>query len=281
MAGLDKFAGINALSGARCAVLVAALAGMMLCSMARAQDAAAQTGGGDGSAIQVPAASTADSLPSASDTGSGSGSGWAARTDQPAINSSSSSGSGSAPDWSRSMLDPFQPGPNFGNFSGTPGSGMNAGGNGGPGRGRRGMSQDGSAMSGFGMGGAGRGGAGMGGPVFPASDGPARGSYSALPTLPSLNQMMRGSYMLPLNSGASRLRFNFQDQMRPGANLNDLTRPTASAMFSTSDLGNGMFLSAGTSYGRMNAGAPAAGLGSNLSGEGKHSGPSLAIKLSF
>ena len=179
------------------------------------------------------------------------------------------------------MLDPFQPGPNFGNFSGTPGSGMNAGGNGGPGRGRRGMSQDGSAMSGFGMGGAGRGGAGMGGPVFPASDGPARGSYSALPTLPSLNQMMRGSYMLPLNSGASRLRFNFQDQMRPGANLNDLTRPTASAMFSTSDLGNGMFLSAGTSYGRMNAGAPAAGLGSNLSGEGKHSGPSLAIKLSF
>jgi hypothetical protein len=60
-----------------------------------------------------------------------------------------------------------------------------------------------------------------------------------------------------------------------------LTRATASAMFTTSDLGNGMFLSAGTSFGRTGAGAPAAGLSSNLSGDGKHSGPSLAIKLSF
>jgi len=46
-------------------------------------------------------------------------------------------------------------------------------------------------------------------------------------------------------------------------------------------LGNGMFLSAGTGYGHSTAGAPAAGLGSSTSGDAKHSGPSVAVKLSF
>jgi len=104
---------------------------------------------------------------------------------------------------------------------------------------------------------------------------------SAPPGVPSFNQMMRGSYNMPLNSSTSTFKFSYQDMLRPGGNLGDLARPSASLMFSTSDLGNGMFFSAGTSYGHSIAGAPAAGLGSNASPEGKHSGPALALKLSF
>jgi hypothetical protein len=49
---------------------------------------------------------------------------------------------------------------------------------------------------------------------------------------------------------------------------------SGSATFGTSNLGNGMFLSAGTSFGsRSTAGAVAGGP--------KHSGPSVGLRLTF
>ena len=136
------------------------------------------------------------------------------------------------------------------------------------------------------------GSAGMGGrqgnaaPLFPTSDGPTRGIGGPFGTapyaLPSLNEVLRGSYNLPLNSSTSTFKLSYQDMFKPGAPLSDLGRPSASAMFSTSDLGNGMFLSAGTTYGSHSmAGAPAASIGNGAEAGSKHSGPSVAVKLSF
>jgi hypothetical protein len=172
------------------------------------------------------------------------------------------------------MLDPFEPGPNFGNFSGSTSgaTGVGAGGFAGGRQRSSGFSQMGGRQGGV-------------SPLFPQGGGmssAAGGPFgSAPPGVPSFNQMMRGSYNMPLNSSTSSFKFSYQDMLRPGGNLGDLARPSASLMFSTSDLGNGMFFSAGTSYGHSIAGAPAAGLGSNASPEGKHSGPALALKLSF
>jgi hypothetical protein len=165
-------------------------------------------------------------------------------------------------------MDRLQPSPNFGNFAGSTG----------------GMGQ--RSIGGFNqMGGSGMNGRqGNFGPLFPASDGPTRGAVgsfgSAPAALPSLNQLMRGSFNLPFSSSSSNFRFTYQDTLKPGGTFGDLGRPTASAMFTTSDLGNGVFLSAGTGYGiRSTAGAPAAGLGSE--GALKHSGTAVNLKLSF
>jgi hypothetical protein len=125
-------------------------------------------------------------------------------------------------------------------------------------------------------------------PLFPAStfrgnlSGGTVGLFAASSaTSPSLNQLIHGSLKLPVNSGAGAFRLTYMDTIRPGSNIGDLAHPFASAMFSTSDLGNGMVLSAGTFYGnRSMAGAPAASLG-NGPGGAKHSGPALALKLSF
>jgi hypothetical protein len=165
-------------------------------------------------------------------------------------------------------MDPFQP--SLGNFAGSTG-----------GAGRQ-------SVGGFNQ----MGGSGMNGrqvnfaPLFPESDGPSRGAGgafgSAPATLPSLNQLMRGSFNLPFSSSSSSFRFTYQDKLRPGGTLGDLTRPTASAIFTSSDLGNGVFLSAGTGDGaRSMAGAPAAGLGNGTAGEHKPSGPSVNLRLSF
>ena len=190
------------------------------------------------------------------------------------------------PQWSRSMLDPFQPGPGFGNFSGSAG----------------GLGFNGAASAtGFGAGRQSPGGfnrysaASMDGrpgnlaPLFPIGSSTrdlasgANGPFAAAPlTLPSLNQLMRGSLSLPLHSPSSAFRPSYQDRFGPGGDIGDLGRASASTMFTTSNLGNGMFLSAGTTNGsRSMAGAPAASLGNNASGGQKHSGPSVAIKLSF
>jgi hypothetical protein len=187
-------------------------------------------------------------------------------------------------EWSRSMLDPFQPGPNFGNFSSSP-SGMGLNGSAGFG-GSRQRAGGFSPMNGAGMGGLGLGGRqGTAGPLFPNGAGMAAGSNGffapASLTTPSLNQLMHGRFNLPLSSSTSSLRFVYQNALRPGGNPGELGRPSTSMMFSTSDLGNGVYFSAGTSYGHSMAGAPAAALGSNASPEGKHSGPSVALKLSF
>lgn len=167
-------------------------------------------------------------------------------------------------------IDPFQPSPNFGNLAGSS-----------SGAGRQ-------SMSGFNL----FGGSGIDerqgsfAPLFPPGNGPARSAGEPFGTapvaLPSLSQLMRGSFNLPLSSSSSGFRFSYQDALRPGGTPGDLGRPSASALFTTSDLGNGMFLSAGTGSGnRSMAGAPAAGLGNGTVGGPKQSGPSVNLKLSF
>jgi hypothetical protein len=178
-------------------------------------------------------------------------------------------------------MAPFQPSPNFGNFAGFTGSGMGFNRAGGFGAGRQGG-------GGFNQ----LGGSGTDGrqgnitPLFPAGGGTAGGAsgpFGATPfALPSLNQLMRGSFNMPLSSSSSSFRFSYHDALRPGATSGDLGRPYGSAVFTTPDLGNGMFLSAGTGYGsRSMAGAPAAGIGNGTAGEPKHSGPAVNLKLSF
>jgi len=129
------------------------------------------------------------------------------------------------------------------------------------------------------------------GPLFPMSGnltpGLANGAnrlFGATPgAVPSLNQLMRGNLSLPLNASYGSFRLSYRDNLfGPGGSAGVPGRSASSAMFSTSDLGNGMYLSAGSMYGsRPMAGAPAAGLGGIQSGGAKHSGTSLAIKLSF
>jgi hypothetical protein len=197
--------------------------------------------------------------------------------------------------WNRSMLDPFQPGPNFGKFPVTASGGTGF---------------TGSATS-FAMGRQGRGrfdygpqpmggfnrfdSAGMGTrfgivtPAFPASNlkpdlsiGPTGRLGAASATLPSLNDLVRGSSSLHMNSSFGSQRFAYKDAFRPIGNLGDLGLPSSSALFTSSDLGNGVFLSAGTGYGsRSAAGAPAASIGNGTSGAAKHSGTAVNLKLSF
>jgi hypothetical protein len=184
----------------------------------------------------------------------------------------------------RSTDDPFQPSPNFGDASGSQSSVAGFTGAGGFGTGR----QSSASFNPF-------GGSAMGGrqgglaPLFPASDGPTRsqfgaaGPFGAAPGgMPSLNQLMHGTFNMPLSSSSSAFRFSYQDALRPGGNLGDLGRPSASAMFTTSDLGNGVFFSAGTGYGsRSMAGEPPSTFGSGTGSGPKHSSPALNLKLSF
>ena len=177
--------------------------------------------------------------------------------------------------WNGPTRDPFQPGPSFDSYSGSSGSAMGFSRAGGFGMGLQG-SWGSNPFAGFGMGGRQSGAA----PLFPA--GSAFSPYGTAPlALPSLNQFLRGSFSLPFDSAPGSFRLSYRDPLRPGVNFGDLARPSTSLMFSTPDLGNGVFLSAGTGLRHSVAGAPAAGLGSSSSGDAKHSGPSVAVKLSF
>jgi hypothetical protein len=92
---------------------------------------------------------------------------------------------------------------------------------------------------------------------------------------------MRHGYAVPFDAPAGTLRFAYPGALTPGSWPAEALRPANSMLFTSSDLGNGVFLSAGTGFGRSsNAGAPAATLGSSP-GAVKHSGTSVAIKLSF
>jgi hypothetical protein len=143
-----------------------------------------------------------------------------------------------------------------------------------------------SPFSGTSFGGAGFGGrSGNAAPLFPAGDGPMRGALNpfgpAPAALPSLNQLLRGSFAMPLSSSSSAFRFSYQDALRPGGSLSDLDRPSGSVMFTSSDLGNGVFFSAGTGYGtRSTPGAPPTTFGINTPGA-KHSSSAVNLKLSF
>jgi hypothetical protein len=197
--------------------------------------------------------------------------------------------------WNRSMLDPFQPGPNFGKFpiTASVGSGFT-----------------GSARS-FAMGRQGKasfevGPRAVGGfnrldpaemsssfgnltSAFQPSNfksdlsiGPSGHLGGTSTALPSFNDLVRGSSSLHMNSSLGKLSLADKDAFRPLGNLGDPGLPSASALFTSSDLGNGVFLSAGTGYGsRSVPGAPAASIGNSASGGAKHSGTAVNLKLSF
>jgi hypothetical protein len=174
---------------------------------------------------------------------------------------------------SRSFINPFQPAANFGNHAGSTSSGLDFNGSGRFGTTRQpaiGFNQ----FSSFGTG-VRQGNPATRFPPFGVTSGP----FGVTPQ-PNLNQLMRGAFNLPLNS-SSTFRFQYSGMLTPGGNLSDLARPYGSVLFTTSDLGNGMFLSAGTyNSGHNAAGTPAASLGNDTSAP-KHSASGVAIKLSF
>lgn len=197
------------------------------------------------------------------------------------------------PEWSRTLPGPFDP--DFGIFTGFQGGAV---GFTGAANGLVSRKQD---AAGFGAGGQGPGGfsrfgaSGSGGrqnapaPLFQIDDGLDRGlqgsansPFAAAPAArPSFNQLMRGSLSAPASQSLGAFKFSYQDTFRPGASFDDLGRPYGSAIFTSPDLGNGVFFSAGTGYGSHSAGAPAATLGNGSPGAPKHSGSAVNLKLSF
>jgi len=111
-----------------------------------------------------------------------------------------------------------------------------------------------------------------------------RGSLGAGAT-PNFNQMMRASFSLPLSSSIGTFKLTFRDAMGAGGNGpgGGLGQGTAGGMFSTTNLGNGVFFSAGTNIGKGTmAGTPPGGFGSNSGTTGpKASRPAVTLKLSF
>jgi hypothetical protein len=179
----------------------------------------------------------------------------------------------------RSSVKPFQPAVNLINPQGSTGNDLTlnpdlngTGGFGAPRPGVSGFNQPGS----FGM----KRSEGDPGTLFQPS-GLAGGPFGATPQ-PSLNQLMRGSFNLPMFSPSiAPFRFQYSSALMPGGTLSDLARPSSSVLFTSSDLGNGVFLSAGTyNSGHSMAGAPIVPAG-NGSGAPKHSASGVAIKLSF
>jgi hypothetical protein len=104
----------------------------------------------------------------------------------------------------------------------------------------------------------------------------------AAPGTPSLNQLMRRSVTLPAASPFGVFRFSYQQTLHPEDSppAGEFAHPAASAMFTTSNLGNGVYFSAGTNLGRPSgaSGMPATG---STSGAPKTSNTGLALKLSF
>lgn len=167
--------------------------------------------------------------------------------------------------WSRSMLEPFEPGPNFGNFS---------------------RSKDGSNRF---------GGAAIGGrqdrfgSTFEIGNGNLHGSSSAAERahsassigLPSFDAMMRGNRTQPISPSLGAFRLSNREMPRMTGDAVDFTHPLGSSTIINSDLGNGVLFSAGTGSGtRSAAGAPAASVGPGTPGT-KHSGAAVNLKLSF
>ncbi len=177
----------------------------------------------------------------------------------------------------RFSMDPFQPSASFGSVAGSAGDGMGFSGVDFDDHNRR------QSVGGFDQAGAPARGGRQGNltPLFPATSMSA--PFGAVPlALPTFNQLMRNNFAMPLNSPPGSFRFSYQDALVPSGTFGDLGRPSTSVLFSTSDLGNGMFFTAGTGYGsRSTAGAPMAGFGNNAAGQMKHSGPAVNLKLSF
>jgi hypothetical protein len=169
-----------------------------------------------------------------------------AQNSLPASANSAAPQSGSV-QWSRSMIDPFEPGPNFGNFAGSFGGGFGIGKHGG------------SPAVLFQMGGE-----------FTRAVG--NGAIAAFSAVPSLNQLMRGNPGMRPNPSSGAFRLSYRNRSGPsgaGTGL-DFNRMIATGMYTSPDLGNGMRFSAGSDYN-----------GHSAAGSLKHTGPSLAIKLQF
>jgi hypothetical protein len=120
------------------------------------------------------------------------------------------------------------------------------------------------------------------GPMNGAAGGALSPSGIAPAGLPSLNQLLRGNLAMPLSSSSSAFRFSYRDAPRPGGSPREPGRGSGSILFSSSDLGNGIFFSAGTGYGsRTTPEAPSSGFGLTNAPSAKHSGPALNLKLTF
>jgi hypothetical protein len=195
----------------------------------------------------------------------------------------------------RWTLDQFQTGRNFGKYTGTAGGGMGFNGDAGvfaidrEGKGSFGVEK--LAPGGFNRFAPGSTVGNSGGlaPLFPMGSFKRDLSTGAdvhfgpnSAALPSLNQIMRGNSILPLNPSFGALKPSYQNTFRPIGNPADLGLTSTSTLFTSPDLGNGVFLSAGTGYGsRSMAGAPAASIGNSVPGGPKHSGTAVNLKLSF
>ena len=192
---------------------------------------------------------------------------------------------GNSSQWSRSLLEPFEPGPNFGKFRSSAERGV--------------FHYD--AGNSFALGVGSRGVAGFNrfsdarieerrnGPAsfFPKSDflrGSAvvtRAQSGAGPRgAPTLNELMRAGVNQRTGQSLGSLPRANPVMFPPGGTFTDSIQTPISSMFITSDLGNGVLFSAGASNaGHSMAGAPAAGLGSSPGT--KHAAASVGLKLSF
>lgn len=174
---------------------------------------------------------------------------------------------------SLSLISPFQPAANFGNLAGSPGSALDFNNANRFGTARQptiGFNQ----INSFNIGGR----QSNLPTLYPTSS--VTGSpFGATPLL-SLNQLMHGAANLQLNS-SSAFRFQYSSMLTPSDNLNGFARPYNSVLFTSSDLGNGVFLSAGTYNGSHSMAGAAAASPGNGTGAPKHSGSGVAIKLSF
>jgi hypothetical protein len=99
-------------------------------------------------------------------------------------------------------------------------------------------------------------------------------------TAPNFNQMMRANAALPFASSAGAFKLTYRNGLIPGINGGNLEQETPGVIFGTTNLGNGVFFSAGTNVGRSSmAGTPPGG---NAGATGpKPSRPAVALKLSF
>ncbi len=105
---------------------------------------------------------------------------------------------------------------------------------------------------------------------------------SNLFSLATLNRMLHGDFYLPFRPSAGGLRFDFDDNMRPGPRTSRLGFGSASAMFTSALMPNGMTFSAGALFGvRSTAFSAGGGLGSIASAPEKNTVPSLGMRLSF
>ena len=104
-------------------------------------------------------------------------------------------------------------------------------------------------------------------------------------TPPRFDARIASSFSLPLNSDVDKFRLSYRDMFSEGRNAlgGNSGTESGSAMFGASNLGNGMFISAGTSYGSRSTTGAAAGSypGSAAPGGQKHSGPSVGLRLTF